>query len=107
MPPTGTARPTLRHWIFWAIALVAGSAVIASARQDGRGGAEKGRPRLEYLSQEVQSEAIVQTLNDLDGQGWEMFQVVPVWKFRNENGESALEAKSYQVFGRRPLKAAK
>ena len=59
----------------------------------------------EYLSQEVQPDAMVPTLNDLDAQGWEVFQVVPIWKVESFNGDSSLIPKSYQVFGRRPVAA--
>jgi hypothetical protein len=85
------------------LALLVSSAALAYA-QLGGSGAATSRPKQEYLHQEVQADEIVKTLNDLDGQGWDLFQIVPVWKFNNDNGNATLEAKSYQVFGRRPLK---
>ena len=50
------------------------------------------------LQQEVQADAIVQTVNDLDAQGWDLFQIVPAWTFQNANGEATLIAESYHVF---------
>jgi len=63
------------------------------------------KPKLEYLHQEVKSDAVVQTLNDLDKQGWEVFQLMPNWTIKNDNGEASLSPTGYQIFGRRPLAA--
>jgi hypothetical protein len=93
-------------WLWLSLAVVAGTAAVAYA-QFGGAGVPRERPRMEYLQQEVQADAIVQTLNDLDGQGWDLFQIVPAWSFKNDNGEATLIAKTYQVFGRRPLKTGK
>jgi hypothetical protein len=95
-----------RTWLWLSLAVVVGTAAVAFA-QFGGGGSPPPRPRTEYLQQEVQADAIVQTLNDLDGQGWDLFQIVPAWSLKNENGEATLVAKTYQVFGRRPLKPEK
>jgi hypothetical protein len=88
-------------WLWAPVLVLAGMATLAFA-QFGGAGAPAAKPKMEYLHQEVQSDAMVQTLNDLDGQGWELFQVVPVWSIRTDNGETSLAAKTYQVFGRRP-----
>jgi hypothetical protein len=90
------------------LALVTGLAALGLAQQPGGGKpATSPHVRTEYVHQEVQADAVVQSLNDLDGQGWEVFQVVPTWQIKNENGEGALVPKSYQVFGRRPVRDAK
>jgi hypothetical protein len=93
-------------WLWASLIVVAGTAAVAYA-QFGGAGFPRERPRMEYLQQEVQADAIVQTLNDLDGQGWDLFQIVPAWTLKNDNGETTLVAKTYQVFGRRALKPAK
>lgn len=98
-----TARPTIRHWVIWSIALVIGSTIIARAQVGG--GSLATAARQEFLSQEVQADAIVETLNDLSKNGWEVFQILPTWKLNNADGaEASLVVKSYQVFGRRPAK---
>lgn len=97
-----TARPTIRHWVIWSIALVIGSTIIARAQV---GGGPAAAARQEFLNQEVQADAIVETLNDLSKNGWEVFQILPTWKLNNaDGGDASLVAKSYQVFGRRPVK---
>lgn len=96
----------VRLWLGVGLVVLAGMTAVAFA-QFGGAGISPPRPRLEYLQQEVQADAIVQTLNDLDAQGWDLFQIVPAWSFKNENGEATLVAKTYQVFGRRPLKPEK
>jgi hypothetical protein len=70
----------------------------------GAGGAEPAQVRMEYVNQEVQANAITQTLNDLDSQGWSIFQVIPSWQVKGEGGEAALEPRAYIVFGRRPIR---
>jgi hypothetical protein len=90
---------SVRLWV--ALVLLVMVARVALAQV---GGAPTPRPRvkMEYVHQEVQADAVVQTLNDLDGQGWNIFQIVPTWQLKNENSEGALVPKTYQVFGRRP-----
>jgi hypothetical protein len=93
------------RWLVLALAVVAGSTALALAQQaGGERGDPAARVRLEYLSQEVLADDVVQTLNDLDSQGWDLVQLVPIWTFRNEAGENGLVARSYQVFARRPVK---
>lgn len=104
---------SLRWWVtglrLWAaLALVGAGTALALAQQAGGDrAAQRPRVRMEYVHQEVQADAVVQTLNDLDSQGWNIFQIVPTWQFKNENSEGALIPKTYQVFGRRPLREAK
>ncbi len=57
------------------------------------------------MQQEVQAGSITQSLNDFDKQGWEIFQVIPVWQVKNENAETLLVPRAYEVFGRRPIGA--
>ncbi len=83
-----------------ALVVVAGLTALASAQF---GAVQPGPPRhLEFLHQEVPANTITTTLNDFDKQGWEIFQVIPVWVIKNENADTTLVPKSYEVFGRRP-----
>lgn len=75
----------------------------ASAAQDQ---AQAGR-RLEYTSVGVSSPNIVEAMNNLDKEGWKVFQVIPIWKFNNDAGQNELVPMSYQVFANRPLAPAK
>ena len=93
-------RLTVRHWVFWAIALVIGSTIVARAQNLGITGAPA---RYEFLNQEVQADTVVESLNDLSKNGWEVFQIIPVWKIAPvPGGDNGLIPKSYQVFARRP-----
>ena len=58
------------------------------------------RRHFEYVHQEVLANALTQSLNDLDGQGWEVFQVVPIWQIKNDNAETILAPRAYELFGR-------
>ncbi|MEO6807912.1 MAG: hypothetical protein ABI353_02230 [Isosphaeraceae bacterium] len=100
-------RATFRPWLLAAVSLVAVTAAFAVARPSDEPKDQAERPHQEYLSQEVQAEAIVQTLNSLDQEGWDLFQVVPLWNIGADVGGTKLEAKTYQVFGRRPVKGGK
>jgi hypothetical protein len=90
---------------------VLGVAILASARGGGFAAAskeEEPRPAvMEYTQQEVESALLVQTLNDLGKQSWDVFQVIPVWTLKNQNGEAEMTPKAYQVLGRRPSATAK
>jgi hypothetical protein len=59
----------------------------------------------EYTHQEVQAASIVATLNDLSKQGWDVFQIIPSWTIKNEDGTTDLTPKTYQVFARRAAAA--
>ncbi len=59
--------------------------------------------RFEYVHQEIRVADLTQSLNDLDGQGWEVFQVVPTWQIKNENAETILAPRAFEVFGRRSV----
>lgn len=98
-----TRRRTALAWTFALLVMGVGIATLAFAHQDPV--KAPARPKMEYLSQEVQADAVVPTMNDLDAQGWDLFQVIPIWEFKNANGANTLEAKSYQVFGRRQAAA--
>ncbi len=81
-----------------ALLLIAGLTALAS----GQIGGEKPTPRhFEYTHQEVLSNALTQSLNELDAQGWEIFQVIPSWQIKNENAETVLAPRAYEVFARR------
>jgi hypothetical protein len=108
MNATAFSRPTAKVVSWLALALVAGLGALAFAQQPSALTAgSQAVIHMEYLHQEVQADAIVQTLNDLDGQGWSIFQIVPAWQLKNDNGEATLVARNYQVFGRRPARVAK
>jgi hypothetical protein len=81
---------------------VATAAYAQYAVQGGPGGLVQ-RPVYEYTQQEVQAALLVQTLNDLSKQHWDVFQVIPAWTVRNQNGETELAAKTYQIIARRPM----
>jgi hypothetical protein len=88
------------------IALVSSLVLIAglSALAYGQiGGAKPPARHFEYLHQEILANTLTQSLNELDGQGWEVFQVVPSWKIKNENDETILSPRAYEVFGRRVI----
>jgi hypothetical protein len=56
----------------------------------------------EFTHQEVQAAAVVATLNDLSKQGWEVFQIIPAWTIKNEDGATELTPKLYEVFAKKP-----
>lgn len=91
----------LNRHLFVAVGLLFTVVVFASAQLGG--GPTVLKPRLEYLHQEVKSDAVVQTMNELDKQGWELFQIIPSWTIKNDNGEASLAPTSYQLFGRRTM----
>lgn len=98
-------RYSVRQWLVWAIALVAGSAIIAQVPRGSRGeaGPADAPPIVEFAHQNVDADGIVQTLNDLSKNGWEVFHLVPVWRLSNADGaDTSLVPKSYDVFARRP-----
>ena len=67
------------------------------------GGAKPVTRHFEYLHQEIQANSLTQSLNELDGQGWEIFQLAPSWQIKNENAETVLSPRAYEVFGRRAI----
>ena len=83
-----------------ALLLIVGLATLASGQI---GGAKPPSRHFEYVHQEIQAKSLTQSLNELDGQGWEVFQVVPTWQIKNENEETILSPRAYEVFGRRVL----
>jgi hypothetical protein len=100
------STPTRRgRWLGFAVAL--GAATLAYAQLGGAAqNAKRPEPAvMEFTEQEVQANQLVQTMNDLSKQHWEVFQVVPVWAVRNQNGEAELVPRAYEILGRRPAPA--
>jgi hypothetical protein len=56
---------------------------------------------------EVQAPSIVEGMNTLGKQGWEVFHVMPVYALKTQNDESELVPKAYHIFARRPLAEGK
>ncbi len=76
---------------------------FASAQTKPAGDPHK--TRLEYTMVSVVRTDVSETMGNLDKEGWQVFQVVPVWKIGNDNGSGELEAIRYDVFAKRPLEA--
>jgi len=74
--------------------------VFAQFRPPGAAG-PGGRPRMEYLHREVETDGITDKLDDLSRDGWMVFQVVPIWTLEKEGDDTKLIPRSYQVFARR------
>jgi hypothetical protein len=99
----------LRSWRIWGpgLLLVVGIATMARAQL----GVEAGTTRpaapstMEYTQQEVLTNSLVDTLNEMGKQHWEIFQVVPVWKVQDQGGGAELVPVRYQILGRRPKAA--
>ncbi len=93
----------IRSWRLWVptLLVVLGISSLASAQFGGSGGASLPTIQ-EYTQQEVQANALVETLNEMSKQRREVFQVIPVWKFQDQGGGAELVAVRYQVLGRRP-----
>ena len=83
--------------------LVAVALLAAVSRGQVGAPARAASRHLEFSHQQVQADALTQSLNDLDKQGWEIFQIVPTWTVKNENDEAMLVPKSYVIFSRRPI----
>jgi hypothetical protein len=79
------------------VLLVLGLTTLAYAQY----GASPGSRVIEYTQQEVQANALVETLNEMGKQHWEIFQVVPVWKFQDQGGGAEMAPIRYQIIGRR------
>jgi|GEM_PF-4721596 len=102
--------PSLNFWrrVLLGVTLILILAKLSSAQfGEAQGKPNSAAPAMEFTHQEVQAETVVQTLNDLSKQGWEIFQIVPTWTVGNQNGGTELTPKTYQVFGRKPLAEAK
>ena len=96
----------IRSWRNWGLglAVVLGAATLALAQFGGGTTPVTPVPQAtEYTQQEVQANALVETLNELGKQKWEIFQVVPVWKFQNQGGDTEMTPHRYQIIARRPL----
>jgi hypothetical protein len=92
----------IRSWrvLGTGLLLVAGLSTMAFAQFGGMGGMKKPTPT-EYTQQEVQANSVVETLNEMGKQNWEIFQVVPIWKFQDQGGGAEMTPVRYQIFGRR------
>jgi hypothetical protein len=55
----------------------------------------------EYTQQEVQANALIETLNEMGKGNWDVFQVIPIWKFEDKGGGAEMTPTRYQVLGRR------
>jgi hypothetical protein len=101
----------IRSWRVWGVGLllVVGLTTMAFAQLGGPGAPKtaSATPTWEYTQQEVQPNSLVETLNDLGKQRWEIFQVLPVWKFQDLGGGAELSPIRYQVLGRRPIAEGK
>ena len=93
----------IQSWRVWGLGLLllAGLSTMAWA-QFGGTSPPKPPPVQEYTQQEVQANALVETLNEMSQQRWEIFQVVPIWKFQDQGGGAEMSPIRYQVIGRRP-----
>jgi hypothetical protein len=93
----------IRSWRVWGpgLLLLLGLSTLAPA-QFGGGGGPSVAPTMEYTQQEVQANGLVETLNEMGKQRWEIFQVLPVWKFQDQGGGAELSPVRYQILGRRP-----
>lgn len=90
-------------WI--GICCAAATLFAALAPAHGRRVAEPApRPASEFTTISASSEAVVDSLNNLDRQGWDVMQIIPVWKLSQEEGVTELQASSYRIFARRPVK---
>jgi hypothetical protein len=101
----------IRSWRVWGTGLILliGLTSMAFAQLAGSGAARNAAvsPTWEYTQQEVQPNSLVETLNDLGKQHWEVFQVLPIWKFQDLGGGAELWPVRYQVLGRRPVAEGK
>src|SRR4051812_44089932 len=89
----------MRSWQVWGplLLLVLGLTTLASAQR----GEAPGMAVQEYTQQEVQANALVDTLNEMGKEHWEVFQVVPIWKFQDQGGGAEMSPIRYQVLGKR------
>ncbi len=85
------------------LVLIAALMLLAGVVALAPGQARPAAGHFEYVHQEVSANTVTQSLNDLDAQGWEVFQVVPSWQIKNENAETILAPRAFEVFGRRPV----
>ena len=97
----------IRSWRVWlpALVLMLGLTTLASAQLGG--GGSPGPRVQEFTQQEVQANALVETLNEMSKERWEIFQVVPIWKFQDQGGGAEMTPIRYQILGHRPKAADK
>jgi hypothetical protein len=80
--------------------LVLGGATLGLGQIGGKGG-EAPQQVQEYTQHEVQANALIETLNEMGKERWDVFQVIPVWKFEDKGGGAEMTPARYQVLGRR------
>jgi hypothetical protein len=101
----------IQSWRVWGtgLMLLIGLTTMTFAQLGGGGGPKNApsTPATEYTQQEVQPNSLVETLNDLGKQRWEVFQVVPIWKFQDLGGGAEMTPIRYQILGRRPIPEGK
>ncbi len=90
----------------WVGICCAGATLFAAlAPAHGRRVADPApRPASEFTTIAASSEGVVDSLNNLDRQGWDVMQIIPVWKLSQDAGATELQASSYRIFARRPVK---
>jgi hypothetical protein len=91
----------IRSWRVWGplLVLVLGISTLGLGQIGGKG-ADSAQVQ-EYTQQEVQANALIETLNELGKERWDVFQVIPVWKFEDKGGGAEMTPVRYQVLGRR------
>ena len=102
MPDLSRSSRVRRLALASSLLLVAGLSALASGQV---GGAKPPSRHFEYVHQEVLANSLTQSLNELDGQGWEIFQVIPAWQIKGENAETILAPRAYEILGRRVIAA--
>jgi hypothetical protein len=94
----------IRSWRVWgsALLLLLGLTTMALAQHAGKGGTNPPAPTtMEFTQQEVLANSLVETLNEMGKQHWDIFQVVPIWKFQDQGGGAEMTPIRYQILGRR------
>jgi hypothetical protein len=96
-------RRNVGRFALVATILVLASAGLAYAQLAGNSAQPaKAAGAYEFTHQEVQAASVIATLNDLSKQGWEVFQIIPAWTIKNDDGATELTPKFYEVFARKP-----
>lgn len=103
--PQTKAFKSLKVLSWIAICCAAAAIFAAVSPAHGRRIAEPApRTPLEFTTIAASSEGVVDSLNNLDRQGWDVMQIIPVWKLSQDSGATELQASSYRIFAKRPLK---
>ncbi|GAC1308724.1 MAG: hypothetical protein NVSMB14_13210 [Isosphaeraceae bacterium] len=97
-PPLMSARGLLL-----VVAFVLLAAITIIGRSSANSERRVERQHLEYVREEVEAANVVAKLNELDRDGWDVFQVVPTWNVKNDDGSTSLVPQKYQIFGKKPI----